>query len=142
MYDPTAVGVLQSLGNLGGKMKRLPPTEASPLLHILFEGQTVDQLHHNIVRIVGVVHIVNRHNIRMGDHGYRLALRMETPPEIFIPAQLLLEDFDRHIAVEAVTACPIHHGHTTLPDLFQNFIAAIQKPSNILIHSRRSLAIM
>jgi hypothetical protein len=42
---------------------------------------------------------------------------MEPPPEILIPAELILEDLHRHIAVEPVASGPIYHRHTATSDL-------------------------
>ena len=140
--NPPRMGVLQRLGDLGGKMQRLPPVEGAPLLHILFESQAVNELHHDIVRIPGMVHVVHRYNIGMGQHGHRLALRMEPAAEVLVPAELLLEDFHRHKAVEPVTSGPIDHGHAAPADLLEYLITAIQQPSDIFIHRHRSLAMM
>ena len=84
VHQSPAVGVLQSLGNVDGKVDRLSPVETNLLFHILFEGDAIDQLHDNIIPVLCVGHIVNRHNIGMAQHGDRLTFRLEPAAEIFI----------------------------------------------------------
>ena len=50
--NPTAVRVLERFTNLGGKMQGFAPVEDSLLLHILLEGNALDQLHDDVVDVV------------------------------------------------------------------------------------------
>ena len=115
--DSPTVCMLQRLGDLGGKMQRLPPGKCSPLLHILLQGQAIDELHDNIVDIVGVIDIVDRHNVRMGQHGNGLRFRIKSSAEVLIPAQLILEYFYSHISVEPMASGPVDHSHAASSDL-------------------------
>ena len=123
--NPPAVGMLQRLGNLGGKMQCLPPGKRAALLHILLQRQPVDQLHDDVVNIVGVVDVINRHNIGMRQHGNCLGFRIKPSAEVLVPAQLLLKNFYRHIAVEPMAPGAVNHCHTASADLLQNFITAV-----------------
>ena len=133
------MGMLQCLGDLGAEMQRFPPAHGTPLLHVLLEGQPVNELHHDVIGIPGVIHIVDCHDIRMGEHGDGLALRMEPSAEVLVPVQLLLEDLHRHITIETMVHGTIDHGHSAPADLLQDLIPAVEQPANILIHAQRSL---
>ena len=68
--DPPAVGVTQGLGDLDDEMKRLPPVQAVALfLHVLLQGDAVDEFHHDVLQLGGAAHIIYGHNIGMGQHG-------------------------------------------------------------------------
>ena len=84
MDNTTAVGVFQRLADLDAKMKGLFPVQHTFFLHVLLQGNALDQFHHNIVRDFRSGNIVNRHNIGMAKHRNRLALRMEAAAELFI----------------------------------------------------------
>ena len=135
MDDPSGMGVLDGLGDLGGKMQRLPPGQRAPLLHILLEGQPVDQFHDDIVRFAGMVHVIDGHDIGVGEHRDGLAFGMEPPPEILVAAEFFLEDLHRHIPVEPVIHGPIDHGHAAPADFLQYFITAVQQATYEFIHN-------
>ena len=50
--DAAAVGMLQRLGDLRCKVQCLTPVERPLLLHILLEGDALDQLHHDVVDVL------------------------------------------------------------------------------------------
>ena len=132
--DPAAVGMLQCLGDLGGKVQRFPPVEDALLLHVLLQGDTVDELHDDIVHIVRMGHVVDIDDIGMREHGDGLGLGMEAAAKLRILRQLVLEDLDGHQPVEPVTPRLIHHGHAAGSDHFQNLVAVIQQPPDIILH--------
>ena len=84
-----AVGMLQTLGDLHGKMQSLLPVQNALALHILPQGNAVDQLHHNEVGAVGGGNVVDLHNVGMAQHGNCLALRMEAPDKFLIPGKFI-----------------------------------------------------
>ena len=92
--DPPAVGMLQGLADLNGKMQGLLPVQNALLFHVLLQADTVDQLHDDIVRLLGGRNIVHRHNIGMADHRDSLALRMEAAAELFVLAIIILQNFN------------------------------------------------
>ena len=67
--DPPPMGMGKPLHDLGNEMKGLLPVQfPTPLLNILFQGDPIDQFHHNIIRLAGILragHIVNRNNVGM-----------------------------------------------------------------------------
>ena len=85
-----AVGMLQPLGDLHGKVEGLLPVKNALDLHILLQGNSVDQLHDNIVGAVGGRNVVDLHNIRVAEHGDGLALRPETAAEFLVAGKFIL----------------------------------------------------
>ena len=132
--DAPAVGVLQALGDLEGEMQGLLPVENPLDLHILLQGDAVDQLHHNIVGGIGGGDIKHLNDVGMAEHGDGLALRPEAAAEVLIAGILVLQDLDRHKTVQPVAECFVYNGHSAGSQHIQNLVTAIQQLSNILIH--------
>ena len=84
MDNAPAVGMLQSLGNLHGKMQGFLPVQDAFLLHVLLQADAVNQFHDNVVRTVNGRNIVNRHNVGVTQHGNCLTLRLEATPEFLV----------------------------------------------------------
>ena len=133
--DPAAVGMLQRLGDLRGKMQRLPPVENPLLLHILLERNAVNQLHHDVVQIVGVRHVIDIDDIGMREHGDGLGLGMEPAAELGVLRQLILEDLDGHQPVQTMAPGLIDHGHAAGADDLENLIPMVQKPPYVILHT-------
>ena len=133
--DTPAVGVGEGLHNLGDEVQGLPPVQLAPLLHILLQRDTVDELHDDIFRVPSPAHVVNRHDVGVGQLGHRLGLRVEPPAEILVLGQVAFQYFQRHKAVEPVAFCLVDHRHAPGADALQNLIAVVQHFSNVLIHA-------
>ncbi|MPM92869.1 hypothetical protein SDC9_140005 [bioreactor metagenome] len=132
--DAPAVGVGKAPHDLGDEVQRLPPVQLSPFLHVLLQGDAVDELHDDIFHVVALGHIVHRDDIGVGQHGDRLGFRMEPAAEFLVLRQIALQNFDRHQPVEAMTLGFVDDGHAAGTDPFQNLIAIIQHFSDIGIH--------
>ena len=137
--NPPAVGVLQPLGDLHGKMQRLLPVEHPFFLHVLLEGNAVDQLHDDIIGAVGGGNVVDLHDVWMAQHGHGFALGAEPAAEFLIPGEFILEYFDGYQPVQPVVTRLIDDGHAAGTDDLQNFVPVVQEPSNILIHIQKLL---
>lgn len=125
--NPPAVGVGEGLHDLSDEVQCLPPGQlASLLLHILLEGDAVDELHNDVIQLRGVGHIVDRHDVGMGEHGDGLGLIVEPAAELSVLSQLLLENLHRHQPVEAVIPPLVDHGHTARPDALNNLISVVE----------------
>ena len=124
--NAAAVRVLERLCDLRGKMQRLAPVEHLLLLHILLERDAVDQLHNDIVHILGMGHVIDAHDVWMGHHGDGLRLGMEAAAELLVLRKLLLEYLDGDEAVQAVAARLVYDGHAAGADHLQYFVAIIQ----------------
>ena len=133
--DPPAVGVAQGPEDLGDEMDGLPPVQrGAPLLHVLLQGHAVNELHDDIVQPVGMAHIVDGHNVHVGEHGHRLGLIVETAAEIRVVGQLGLQNLHRHQTVEPVIPALVHHGHAAHADALHQLIPVIQQFPYVLIH--------
>ena len=127
MDDAPAVGVGQGLHDLGDEVEGLPPGQLAPLLlHILLEGDAVQQLHHDIVQLRGVGHVVHRHDIGVRQHGNGLGLVVEAAAELGVGGQFLLQDLNGHQTVEPVVTALVHHGHAADADALQDFISVVE----------------
>ncbi len=125
--DAPAVGVGEGLHNLGDEVQRLPPGElAAPLLHILLEGDAVNELHDDIIQLLRAGHVIDRHNVGVGEHRYSLGLIVEPAAELCVLGQILLEDFHRNQAVEPVTPGLVHHRHAADTDALQDLISVVE----------------
>ena len=133
--DAPAVGVAQAPHDLGDEVQGFPPVQLAPLFHVLFESNTVDELHDDIFRIAAPGHIVNGYDIGMGQLGDSLGLRVEAAAEILVLGQVGLQNFHGYQAVETVAFCLVDHRHAACADALQDLIAVIQHFSNILIHT-------
>ena len=132
--DTTAVGMLQCLTDLDGKMQGLLPVQHALALHILFQRDAVDQLHHDIIRIVRCGNIVHGHDIGMAQHGNGVAFRMEATTELLVLGIVILQDLNGHQAVQTVATGFVHHSHAAGAYDLQYFIPTIQQPADISIH--------
>ena len=139
--NTAAVGVFQSLCDLNCKMQGLLPVQHTLFLHVLLQGDSLDQLHNNVICLHrdGSGHIVNRYDIRMGQHSNSLTFRMEPAAEILILQKIVFEYFNRYQTVKPVTASLIYNCHTAGSDHFQNLIPVVKQTANIFIHHNRKL---
>ena len=126
----------RALHDLGDEVQGLPPVQLAPLLlHILLEGDAVDELHDDIVQLAGAGHVVHRHDVGVGEHGDGLGLVVEAAAELRVLRQLLLEDLDGHQTVEPVAPGLVDHGHAAGADALQDLISVVEQFSYVLIHT-------
>ena len=125
--DPPAVGVAQGLDDLGDEVEGLPPVELVPLLlHVLLQGDPVDELHDDVLHVRGAAHVIDRHDVGVGEHGHRLGLLEEAAAQLGVLRQVVPQDLHRHLAVEAVVQAPEDPGHAAHAHLLQNFISVVE----------------
>ena len=82
--DAPAVGVLQALGDLHGKVQRLLPIEDALYLHILLQGYAVDELHHQVIGRIRGGNVIDLDDVGVAQHGHGLALRPEAAAELIV----------------------------------------------------------
>ena len=133
--DAAAVGVAEPPHDLGDKVQGLPPVQLTPLFHILLQGDTVDQLHDDILCVAAAGHIVNGYDVGVGQLRDRLRFGVEPAAELLVLSQIALEDFNGHQTVEAMALSLIDHRHAACADALQNLIAVVQHFPDVLIHS-------
>ena len=129
-----AVGMAEAAHDLGDEMQRLSPVHAAPPFHILLQGDPVDQLHDDILRLTAGRDIVHRDDIGMGQLCHSPGLVPEAAAEIGVVRQIALEDLDGHQPVQAMTSGLIYIRHAAGTDQLQNFVAIVQHTSYVLIH--------
>ena len=88
--DVMVVGVLQSTGDLGGKNSHFLGRQAAPAAEVFLQGDTVDQLHDDVIHVSRPGNVINIDNIGMGQHGDGLGLVMELAAELLVRGKLLL----------------------------------------------------
>ena len=138
--DPPAVGVAQGPDDLGGEVEGLPPGQGAVLLlHILLEGQAVNELHDDVVQVVAVAVIIDGNDIRMGEHGDCPGLLVEAAAEVTVGGQVPLEDLDGHIPLQTVAVGLVDHSHPSNPDHVEDFIPVIEHFTDVLIHGNTLL---
>ena len=131
--NATAMGMLQSLADLHGKVQGLLPVQNALLLHVLLQADAVDQLHDDVIRIVGGGNIVHIDDIGMADHSDSLTLRMEAAAEFLVLGIFVLQNLDGHQTVQTVAPGFIYNSHAANADDFQNLVPVVQQAANILI---------
>ena len=88
--DAPAVGVAQAAHDLGDKVQRFPPVHAAPALHVLLQGDAVDQLHDDIFRLAAGGHVVHRHDVGVGQLCHGAGFIPEAAAEIGVLRQIAL----------------------------------------------------
>ena len=136
MDDAASVRVLKRLGDLHRKMQRLAPIERPLALHILLEGNALDQFHDDVIHTAGAGDVVHADDVGMRKHRNGLRFRLEPTAELLIARKLLLEDLDRDKAVQAVIQRLIDLRHATGADVFENLIPVVQQSSDVAIHRK------
>ena len=125
--DAPAVGVAQGLDDLGDEMEGLPPVELVPLLlHVLLQGDAVDELHDDVLQVRGPAHIIHRHDVGVRQHGHRPGFIVEAAAELLVLGQVLPQDLDGHQTVEPVVPGLEHPGHAAQADLLQQLISTVE----------------
>ena len=138
--DPPAVGVSQGPDDLGDEVQGLPPIQAALLfLHVLLEGDPVDELHDDIIQVVPLAHVVDGDDVGVGEHGHGLGLLVEAAAKLRVSRQVPLEDLDGHKAVEAMAVGLVHHRHAAHPDDVQDFITIVEYFTDVLVHGNTLL---
>ena len=136
--DAAAVGVAESAHDLDDEVQRLPPIHFTTPLHILLEGDAVDELHDDIVQLVTAGHVIHRDDVGVGQLSDSQRLIVEAAAEFRTVRQVAFEDLDGNQTIQPVALGLIDVGHAAPADELQKLVPVIQHFSNILIHSFRS----
>ena len=135
VHDAAAVRVFQRLGDLHGKMQGLAPVEVPLLLQILLEGNALDQLHDDIIRVFRMGDVVHADDVRVRQHGDRLRFRVESAAELLITRKLIFQYLHGNGAVQPVIQRAVYDRHTAGADDFQDLVAIVEQSSDIILHS-------
>ena len=127
--------MVQRAQDLGGKMDHLFPGQGTAaLLEIFFEGDAIDILHDNVLKLIGDGDIINLDNIGMVQNGNGLGLIFEAANQLLIVQKLFLEDLDRDGIAGSDVLALIYIGHAAHADQAFNQVAAIQLSADEIIH--------
>ena len=129
-----AVGVGEAVGNLQDEVQRLPPVHLTPALHILFQRDAVNQLHHNVFNALKGGHVVHGDDIGMAELGHRQGLVPEPAAELGVFRQVAFQRLHRHQAVQPQILSLIYIGHAAGADELQKLIPVIQQLPDIGFH--------
>ena len=131
--DAARMRVAQPLHNLCDEMQRLAPVQTPAPLHILLECDAVDELHDDVLRR-GARHVIDRNDVRVGEHRDGLGFVVEAAAEIRVAREIAFQYLDRHKAVEPVALGLIDHCHAAAADQLKQLIAVVQHSADHLIH--------
>ena len=129
-----AVGMAEAAHDLGDKVQRFPPVHLAPALHILLQRHAVDELHNDVIDVITARHVVNRHDVGVGQLGHSPGLIHEPAAEIGVLGQVTVQDLYRYQPVQPVALGLIDVGHASPADQLQYLIAIIQHFPNVRIH--------
>ena len=138
--DPPAVGVAQGPDDLGDEVEGLPPVQAAVLfLHILFQGNAVDELHDDIVQVIPLAHVVDGNDVGVGEHGNGLGLLVEAAAELGVRGQVFFQDLDGNKPMQPMAIGFVDHRHAADADHVQDLISVIEHFTDVLIHGNTLL---
>ena len=132
--DAAAMGMLQGAHDLHDEVQGLPPIHLTPALHVLLEGDAVDELHNDVLRVAAGGNIIHGHDIGVGKLRHRTALIPEAAADLLVFRHVGLEDLYGDHTVEPVAFCLIHIGHAAGADELDDLIAVIQHFTQVFIH--------
>ncbi len=103
---------LEALHDLGDEVQRLPPVQLAPCFSI-YCFRVIPSISSMTIysSVAALGHVIDRHDVGVGQHGDGLGLVVEPAAELLVLGQVALEDLDGHQAVQAVTLGLVHHGH-------------------------------
>ena len=132
--DAAAVGVLQGTHDLNDEVQGLPPVHLAPTRHVLLQGDAVNKLHDDVLRVAAGGHVINRHDVGMGKLRHGAALVLEAAADLLVLRHVRLQDLDGHHAVEPMALRLVNVGHSSGTDQLNDLVPIIQHFSYVLIH--------
>ena len=110
-----------SIGGRGARpssVARLPP---------------VDVRHHEVRDARPFTHVVDRHDVRMGQLRRRLRLAREPQPNGGVIRELRWQHLDRHRAVEAIVASAVDDGHAAATDFAFDMVLVAERSDGSVV---------
>ena len=115
MDDPLAVGLVQRIRDLNGRLERLLQRQG-PLGQPLGQRLALQVLHHQEVHAVLAPHVVERADVRVVQAGDGLGFALEPLLQLRVASDVRGQDFDGDRAVEAGVAGFVHLAHAASPE--------------------------
>ena len=103
------------------------------LVHILFERDPVNELHDDVLYIVGMAYVIYADNVGMTQLCDGPGLGLEALAEFLILSQLGSHDLNRNESVQPVVHGFENHGHSSAADPLDQLIAVLQNDPAVLI---------
>jgi len=123
MDDTLPMSIVQRGGDLSEQMAQLVKRQTTDAQHVL-EGAAVHVAHDNVGRVVRAVEIVHRQDVGMLQPRDDARLAPEALHRLRVIGNGLVENFDRHMAVNGGLVCTVDCRHATFTHLCDDFIGA------------------
>src|SRR5882724_9319224 len=85
-------------------------------------GATYQLLHQVALGLIRVRYVVHFDDVRVFDLGHRARLAHEARCDLFVLAQMMMDDLDRHLTTEPPIASAVHGGHSAMANLFDELV--------------------
>ena len=140
VHNSPVMRMLERAQNLNDKVHSILPVQNLLAVNVILQRDAVNIFHDDILHLFRKSHIVDFHNIGMGQHCNCLGFIPEPPLELLTLGILRLQDFNSYNTVVQNINSAVYIGHTALTDEFCQFIAAVQPGSDkfIFIHMHSS----
>ena len=143
VHDALLMGVLQRRQNLCDEVQRLFIRQRlGAVLHIFFQRDAVDILHHDKLELVRHADIVYLYDIGMIQHRNRLGFVFKPPHKILVAAAFLPQDLHRHKAVFQKVGGFVDVGHAAGTDQLLQLVTAVQFFPDQIIHCSPPLPLL
>ena len=105
----------------------------APLIHIIFQCNSVYPLHHYIFTALSDRHIVYADNIGMRQHRHRLGFVYKPLYSLSVVCNLILQHFQGDSPFHNSVNCLEHHCHTTYADNSDDPVTTVKDLTDILV---------
>ncbi len=126
VHQPLAMRVGEAAGDLdrvvdGGQLR-----QHVLVAHQLAERRAVDELHHDVVRVVLAPEVVDVDDVRMGELRRRLRFVREALDEVVVLGVLIAQHLDRDPAAQQRVGTAVHERHPARPEDAVDPIAVVE----------------
>ncbi len=125
MNVATVVGVVEGGAYLFEERGHVVRMERPLLLDDLLQRLPRDVLHDDEGGTVFFPHVVDVHDVRMGEAGGRLRLALEAGAEVWVSRELGAKCLDGNLTVQQEVAAEVDLGHAPVPDLSLHLVALV-----------------
>jgi hypothetical protein len=119
--DSFFVSGFESLGNLLRNDQRFFDGHGSVALNSLLQRVAGNQLHDEVVRVVGMFEAVDRGDVRVIKLCQHLGFALETSQPLGVVGERFGQYFDSHVAPELAVMRLIHFAHSACADGREHF---------------------
>ena len=127
-----AVCCFQTHGNLNRNACCFLDGEFAFFGNIFLKGNSLNQLHNNVINTTVISHVKYIDNVRMSKTGCCLGLLLKACGEGCVASILRQHDLDGNRAVEDLVLCTVDGRHAACPHLI---LEEVSSPEDPLFHS-------